>query len=144
MNDQSFEETAARICERDFRYDMEAYYFIRDALGYATRKFNRTGPNRHITGAELSEAIRDYAIQEYGPVSYLVLTEWGLEKTDDFGEIVYSLINEGVFGKSEEDRKDDFKNVFDFADAFLTPFEPKVEIEPAKPRRTRTKKATEK
>ncbi len=140
MNDQSFEETAARICEKDFRYDMEAYYFIRDALGYATKKYSRTAANRHVTGVELSEAIREFAIQEYGPISHLVLTEWGLTKTDDFGEIVYSLINEGVFGKTEEDRKDDFKDVFEFKNAFLDPFEPKIEITPVKTRKPRTKK----
>ena len=140
MNDQSFEETAGRICEKDFRYDMEAYYFLRDALGYATKKYSRTGTNRHVTGVELSEAIREFAIQEYGPLSHLVLTEWGLTKTDDFGEIVYSLINEGVFGKTEEDRKDDFKDVFEFKTAFLDPFEPKIETTPVKTRKPRKKK----
>lgn len=140
MNDQSFEETASRICEKDFRYDMEAYYFLRDALGYATKKYSRTAANRHVTGVELSEAIREFAIQEYGPLSHLVLTEWGLTKTDDFGEIVYSLINEGVFGKTEEDRKDDFKDVFDFKTAFLEPFEAKIEVTPVKTRKPRKKK----
>ena len=135
MNEQSFEETTARICDKDPRYDMEAYYFMRDALGYATKKYERTGPNRHVTGVELSEAIREYAIREFGPITFLVLTDWGLFKTSDFGEIVYSLINEGVFGKSESDRKSDFDKVFDFEKAFLEPFEPhhdKTENQPSK------------
>lgn len=129
MNEQSFEETAARICEKDLSYDMEAFYFIRDALSYATKKYNRTSANRHVTGQELCEAIREFAISEFGPISYLVLTEWGLTETADFGEIVYSLINEGVFGKTENDRKEDFTDVFDFEEAFLEPFEPEIPFE---------------
>lgn len=127
MNDQSFEETTARICDKDSRYDMEAYYFMRDALGYATKKYERTGPNRHVSGVELSEAIREHAIREFGPITFLVLTDWGLYKTSDFGEIVYNLINEGVFGKSESDRKEDFNNVFEFDKAFLDPYEPRID-----------------
>ena len=124
MNDQSFEETAARICEKDLGYDIEAYYFIRDALTYATKKFKRAADNQHVTGQELCEAIREFAISEFGPITHLVLTEWGLSETADFGEIVYSLINEGVFGKTEHDQKEDFADVFDFEEAFLQPFEP--------------------
>lgn len=129
MNEQSFEETVARICEKDLSYDMEAYYFIRDALGYATKKFNRTSTNRHVSGQELCEAIREFAIREFGPITHLVLTEWGLTETADFGEIVYSLINEGVFGKTENDSKEDFADVFDFEIAFRDPFEPEMPAE---------------
>lgn len=143
MNDQSFEETAARLCDKDSRYDMEAYYFIRDALGYATRKFNRTSANKHVTGAELSDAVREFAIREFGPLAYLVLTEWGLNKTSDFGEIVYSLINEGVLGKSESDRKEDFTGIFDFTDAFIKPFEPGFADAVDKSVKTRKKKKAE-
>ena len=140
MNEQSFEETTARICDKDPRYDMEAYYFMRDALGYATKKYERTGPNRHVTGVELSEAIREYAIREFGPITFLVLTDWGLFKTSDFGEIVYNLINEGVFGKSESDRKSDFDNVFDFEKAFLEPFEPYLDKAETRPSKAPSKK----
>ncbi|MGI5868028.1 MAG: Minf_1886 family protein [Kiritimatiellia bacterium] len=124
MNEQSFEETVARICDTDDRYDMEAYFFIREALDHAARKFNREPPNRHVTGAELSEGVREYALNEFGPLAYLVLTEWGLHTTGDFGEIVYNLIAEGVFGKSETDRREDFNDVYNFHDAFVEPFEP--------------------
>ncbi len=124
MNDQSFEETVARLCEFDFTYDMEAYYFVRDALDYASRKLRTEGGSRHVTGVELSEMAREYALQEFGPLSLLVLNEWGLYETSDFGEIVYKLINEGVFGKTETDRKAHFNDVYDFHEAFAKPFEP--------------------
>ncbi len=124
MNDQSFEETVARLCEFDYAYDMEAYYFVRDALDYASSKLRAESTSRHVTGAELSEMAREYALQEFGPLSLLVLNEWGLYETSDFGEIVYKLINEGVFGKTETDQKEHFKDVYDFTDAFAKPFEP--------------------
>lgn len=126
MNEQSFEETAAGICEKDLSYDLEAYYFIRDALAYATKKHKRTSKNRHVSGQELCEAIREFAIDEFGPITHLVLTEWGLSETADFGEVVYNLINEGVFGKTEDDSKEDFADVYDFEEAFLAPFEPEI------------------
>ena len=66
MNDQSFEETVARLCEFDYAYDMEAYYFVRDALDYASSKLRAESTSRHVTGAELSEMAREYTLQEFG------------------------------------------------------------------------------
>ena len=129
MNDQSFEETVARICDKDSKYDIEAYYFVREGLDYAAEKYKNGETRRHVTGQELCEALREFALDEFGPAAYLVLTEWNLTKTDDFGEIVYRLINEGVFGKEQKDSKDDFKGLYNFDEAFKTPYEP----EPAKP-----------
>ena len=124
MNDQSFEETVARICDKDSKYDIEAYYFVREGLDYAAEKYKDGDTRRHVTGQELCEALREYALDEFGPAAYLALTEWNLTKTDDFGEIVYRLITEGVFGKEPQDSKDDFKDVYTFESAFKAPYEP--------------------
>jgi hypothetical protein len=133
MNDQSFEDTVARICDKDSRYDIEAYYFVREGLTCAAEKYKDGDTRRHVTGQELCEAIREYALDEFGPAAYLVLTEWGLSKTNDFGSIVYRLINEGVFGKEPGDSKDDFSNVYSFEKAFKEPFEPEpLKSEPKK------------
>ena len=132
MNDQSFEDTVARICDKDSRYDIEAYYFIREGLNSAAEKYKDGDNRRHVTGQELCEAIREYALDEFGPAAYLVLTEWGFSKTDDFGEIVYRLINEGVFGKEPKDSKDDFKDVYSFHDAFKVPYAPEPDSTPKK------------
>ena len=124
MNDQSFEETVARICDRDSKYDIEAYYFVREGLDYAAEKYKDGETRRHVTGQELCEALREYALDEFGPSAYMVMSEWNLTKTDDFGEIVYRLINEGVFGKEKKDSKDDFKGLYSFEEAFKAPYEP--------------------
>ena len=127
MNDQSFEETVARICDKDSKYDIEAYYFVREGLEYAAEKYKEGETRRHVTGQELCEALREYALDEFGPAAHLVLTEWNLTKTDDFGEIVYRLINEGVFGKETKDSKDDFKDLYSFEEAFKAPYESEPE-----------------
>ena len=71
---------------------------------------------RHITGQQLCEAIRQYAIQQYGMLSKNVLNEWGVHNTSDFGEIVFNLIDIGQMKKTANDRREDFDNVFNFDD----------------------------
>jgi len=132
MNDQSFEETVARICDKDSKFDIEAYYFVREGLDYAAEKYKDGETRRHVTGQELCEALREYALDEFGPAAFMVLTEWNLTKTDDFGEIVYRLINEGVFGKEQKDSKEDFKGLYSFEEAFKALYEPEPEKKPKK------------
>jgi uncharacterized repeat protein (TIGR04138 family) len=81
---------------------------------------------RHLTGQELCEAIRRYAIEQYGLMAKVVLNNWGLHKTGDFGEIVYNLIEIGMMKKSKTDRREDFENVYDFDRAFNEQFEIKI------------------
>jgi uncharacterized repeat protein (TIGR04138 family) len=38
--------------------------------------------------------------------------------------MVFNLIEAGIFGKTEEDSLEDFKNVYDFEAAFVKPFTP--------------------
>lgn len=126
MNEQSFEDAIGRICEKVPDYDAEAYYFLRDGLDRTVRALGREGAeDRHVSGRELCEGLRDYALDEFGPLALLVLTQWGLYETADFGRMVYALINEGVFGKKPGDSPADFDGVFDFEDAFAKPWEPR-------------------
>jgi len=81
---------------------------------------------RHLTGQELCEAIRRYAVEQYGLMAKVVLNSWGLHKTGDFGEIVYNLIEIGMMKKSKTDRREDFENVYDFEQAFNEQFEIKI------------------
>ena len=126
MNEQSFEDAVCRICEKGADYDAEAFYFLREGLDRATRKVagESDGARRHVSGRELCEALRDHALKEFGPLALLVLTQWGVYETADFGRMVYALIAEGVFGKNAGDRPSDFDDVFDFEEAFAKPWEP--------------------
>ena len=104
-----------KILNKDKRYDSEAYSFIMASLDWTMNKLGKKG---HITGQELSDGIRGYAIDQFGPMARVVLEEWGIKKTNDFGEIVFNLIDAGLLGKTQEDRKEDFHDRYDFKQAF--------------------------
>ena len=126
MNEQSFEDAVCRICEKSADYDAEAFYFLREGLDLASRKAagESDGARRHVSGRELCEALRVHALEEFGPLALLVLTQWGVYETADFGRMVYALIAEGVFGKNPGDRKSDFDGVYDFEETFARPYDP--------------------
>lgn len=78
---------------------------------------------RHLTGQELCHAIRQYALDQYGMMSRVVLNSWGVHSTSDVGNIVYNLIDIGLMRKSKEDRREDFDDVYDFQEAFENEFQ---------------------
>ena len=88
---------------------------------------------RHVAGPELLEGVRQYALKEFGPMVVTVLSYWGIRSCEDVGHMVFNLIGAGIFGKTEEDSIDDFKNVFDFHEAFVKPFEPVKPPDPGVP-----------
>ena len=79
---------------------------------------------RHVSGPELLEGVRRYALKEFGPMVMTVFDSWGLRSCEDIGNIVFNLIGAGIFGKTEEDSIDDFKGVYDFEETFVRPFAP--------------------
>lgn len=130
MSDNAFAETVGGICERDDRYDGDAYYFIRDALDYATKSLKRPrqGKGRHITATELLDSIRAFALHEFGPMAHTVLKTWGVKRTEDVGEIVFNLVEAGALGKTDEDKREDFAKGFDFDEAFRRPYLPEASL----------------
>ena len=109
-----------KIVEQDDRYPRQAYCFIMDALKYTS---SQLPVRRHVTGQELSMGIRDFAIAQYGISTRLVLNQWGITATRDFGELVFNLVNAGLMRKTEEDSISDFDDVYDFETEFDTNFE---------------------
>lgn len=129
MQDLEFTEIVGLICKEDPRFDRKAYNFVRLALDHTVkdvkrRQPERTGKSQHVTGAELLNGIRDYAIDQYGPLAKTVLTTWGVKRCADFGDIVFNLIEYNVFSKTENDRREDFAELYTFDDAFVKPFQP--------------------
>ena len=121
-----------RLLQDDPRYKLGAYQFVREALEYAHHELGlghtrsaggETSPEAHVTGQELSEAIRLFALDQFGYLAKAVLNNWGVYATSDFGEIVYNLIGIKVMKKSESDRREDFDDVYDFDQAFVRGFE---------------------
>jgi uncharacterized repeat protein (TIGR04138 family) len=132
MHTVHFDEIVERILAHDNRYKREGYAFVREALDFTQQRIHkgsrdrRDRKDRHVTGQQLLEGIREYALQSFGPMSLFVLEEWGLQRCDDFGEIVFNLVEygQGMFGKTDDDSRDDFKNAYAFFDAFRLPFLP--------------------
>lgn len=121
-----FQQRFLQLLDDDPRYKPEAYQFVRDALNFAQGELHMGGtpgtPESHLTGQQLCEAIRQYALQQFGYMAKVVLKSWGIETTSDFGNIVYNLIDIGMMKKSESDRREDFDEVYDFEQALQRDF----------------------
>jgi uncharacterized repeat protein (TIGR04138 family) len=126
MQKIGFAETLESVVGSDPRYQRDGYIFLRDALDFTTKQQKKTkGVSvRHVTGPELLDGVRQYALKEFGPMVMTVFDSWGIHSCEDIGHMVFNLIGAGVFGKTEEDSIEDFKNVYDFEEAFVKPFAP--------------------
>jgi uncharacterized repeat protein (TIGR04138 family) len=130
MQKPSFEEIVTRIVTSDPRYTSDAFFFVRDALDHTQAiiakeaKASKVLP-RHVSGQELLEGIRQYALTTYGPMALALLTEWRLLRCEDFGEIVFLLVEHGALSKTDKDQRTDFQDGYDFQSAFRQPFLPK-------------------
>ena len=121
-----FAEAVARLCARDRRYAPEAYLFLHDGLMRTLKQVQEKEKKpRQISGAELADGLRRHALDQYGPLAMTVLGRWGVRTTRDFGEIVFLLLEAGLLGKTEEDKIEDFDDLYDFDEAFRAPFRPR-------------------
>jgi uncharacterized repeat protein (TIGR04138 family) len=109
-----------QVIAADPRFKPEAYLFVHDALGHTWRRLDH---RRHVTGRELLDGIKDLALKRYGPMAQAVLNSWGVRTTDDFGAIVFHLVDAELLSKTEEDRIEDFHAVYDFNDAFVRSYD---------------------
>ncbi len=129
MKKLSYEEALRDILHEDSRYDEQAYHFVREALDHTIKLLNKIeGPDRHVTGQELLEGIRLYALQEFGAISQTLFRSWGIHCTRDFGHIVFSLVDKGILGKTDQDRISDFEGAYEFEQAFRDPYKPKMKL----------------
>jgi len=122
----NFEEAIGNIVKADARYQFGAYIFVQEALKYTQKMLGRTVSSQpqHVGGKELLEGVKGYALETYGPMAMTVLEEIGIHSCDDIGEIVFTLIAHKLASKNETDSRDDFKNGYDFFEAFRKPFLP--------------------
>ena len=123
-----------KIMEHDAHFTREAYHFTREALDFTQKLISREnkGNVRHVTGQELLEGIRQFALQQYGPMTVTVLEEWGVNNCRDFGEIVFNMVESGLLAKTEKETRDDFQHGYDFTDAFRKPFWPQSKLDAEK------------
>jgi uncharacterized repeat protein (TIGR04138 family) len=130
MHEVSFDEAFAKIRVKDPRYHRDAYLFVREALDYTQKTVGKDprGRIRHITGQELLGGIREFALQQFGPMAKTVLEEWGVRCSQDFGEIVFNMVEVEWLAKTDKDSRADFADGYDFDEAFRKPFLPKSKL----------------
>jgi uncharacterized repeat protein (TIGR04138 family) len=103
---------------------------MREALDFTQKIVGREnlGKVRHVTGQELLDGLRQYALQQFGPMAATVFEEWGIRNCQNFGEIVFNMVEIGLLARTEKDTRDDFQNGYDFTDAFRKPFWPQEKL----------------
>ena len=126
MQEVNFDEALEKILAGDSRFAREAYLFVREALDFTQKMILKEsrGQLRHVSGQELLEGIRQYALQQFGPMAVTVFEDWGVKNCRDFGEIVFNMVEASLLAKTEKDTRDDFQNGYDFTEAFRKPFWP--------------------
>ncbi len=110
-------------------YPQEAFAFVQQGLAHAVKMIHEQdeaemialGEEHHVSGQELCEGLRDFAVNRYGLLAKAVLAKWGVHATDDFGRIVFAMIDAGLMRRSEDDLFEHFIGVYAFADVFPAP-----------------------
>lgn len=106
------------------KYHPNAYEFIFSALRHTQKKFDRDemldpeDEESHISGPELLDGIRELALERFGLLARTVFSQWGIKATDDFGHMVFEMIEKGHMRKTDRDRLEDFFAVYDFVEVF--------------------------
>lgn len=116
--------TTSKSAPRRQRYHHNAYPFVFAALKHTQEALGRADAEHeegaHISGAELVEGIRDFAHRQFGLMTLPVFDRWGIRSTEDFGRIVFELVERGEMRKTDRDTIHDFYDVYDFDEAFDT------------------------
>ncbi len=127
MGLRRFQKTLESILKDDKRYAVGAYVFVRMALDFTVKRLSTIDPNRkekHVSAKELLDGIKDFALETFGPMAAILFEEWGVRSTEDFGQIVFNMIQAQALRKNDDDKIEDFSGGFDFHEAFVLPFLP--------------------
>lgn len=107
------------IVAKDGRYASSAYALLMDVFNYLKEKED------NVTAAEIMDEFRETALDEFGPLTFHVLEEWGIKRCEDLGEMMFNLADSGRVVRTEDDTKECFIDGYDFRETFLLPFEPR-------------------
>jgi uncharacterized repeat protein (TIGR04138 family) len=136
MQKIGFAEAVDRILGEDPRYHRDIYSFVRDALDFTVKqqKKSKEGAPRHVSPGQLLDGIRIFALKEFGPMVPTVFGYWNVRSCEDLGYVVFNMIREEILGKNESDTLDQFRDGYNFHEAFVAPFLPSQAGPPPKPK----------
>ena len=112
-------EKFKRLLAADERYSAEAYNFVYEALDWTLNHVveQESRDSQHVTGGELLEGVREFAVEQFGCLARTVLESWGVTRTNDFGELVFNLVEHDLMGKQDSDSVADFDEIYSFEEA---------------------------
>ena len=124
---QPKQRTLEQVAEDVALYPPAAFDFVEEGLRYTVHhihgsKAKDPEANRHVSGQQLCEGLRELALLKWGMLARTVLRRWNITSTLDFGRIVFALIEAEQMQKTDEDSVEDFKDVFEFKRAFETSY----------------------
>ena len=105
------------IVAKDNRYDGRAYALLMDVVHYLGKD------GKHMSAAEIMDEFRETALDQFGPLAYRVLTEWGLKSCEDIGEMMFNLLEFHRVRRDSDDLPESFLGGYDFEEAFLGPYQ---------------------
>jgi uncharacterized repeat protein (TIGR04138 family) len=117
---QLADDVMSRIRARGEPYHERAYLFLLATIEFLQLRLE---VRRHVTGPELAWACRDFARQQFGLLAPVVLSHWGITRTEDIGRIVFTLVEVGLLVTQPGDSEADFEGVFQFAEVFGESYE---------------------
>ena len=118
------DDRLADLLQRDPRYSIQAYLFLYECLRTTSqllgldRTPRKATEERHVSGQQLLEGIRRHSLRQFGYLAKTVLESWGIKKTDDWGEVVFNLVEANLMHKTDKDRREDFQSGYEFQSAF--------------------------
>ncbi|MGH7680610.1 MAG: Minf_1886 family protein [Candidatus Eiseniibacteriota bacterium] len=115
-----YENAILDVAQKHGRYKPNAYRFTLDAVQHTVGHLKEV---RHVSGGELLGGIRELALSRFGPMAKTVFEQWGVGRTEDFGEIVFHLVDQGLLGKTDTDKLSDFARGYDFDETFVRNFD---------------------
>lgn len=125
MQKIGFAEAVDRILAKDPRYQRDVYGFVRDALDFTVKQQKKSKEGvSHVTPGQLLDGIRVFALKEFGPMVPTVFGYWNVNSCEDLGHIVFNMIQEQFLGKHDSDTIEQFRDGYDFHQAFVVPFLP--------------------
>ncbi len=127
MMNAQLDDVIKQLSYRDVRYSPQAYYFLLETLDFIGEHLESEGYgglDRHVSVGELLSGVRHYALDKFGPLSRIVLEDFGLYSTEDIGEVVFNMVDADLLNKQADDDRQDFARGFDFKEVFEELYSP--------------------
>jgi uncharacterized repeat protein (TIGR04138 family) len=119
VSSETVKPTLREVAQMGGDYPVQALEFMQAGLEYTVVKIHgkmvKADRQRHVSGQQLCQGLREYAMCRWGMMARTVLGRWGIHSTLDFGRIVFLLVHAGLLKTTDHDSLSDFRDVFDFA-----------------------------